>query len=121
MTPYRIVVVGGWCGNRMAIVADHVDGLLRRAGHHCRIQHHSIWENPAPPPAASLVLQLLPAFSEAETGCPVISIRPLLRDLDHAPTIEQVLRQVRADHEPVVAPPLPPAQRRERGLSPAAR
>jgi hypothetical protein len=43
-------------------------------------------------------LQLLPAFTEAETGCPVINIKPLLLDLDHALTIEKILKQVREDY-----------------------
>ena len=98
MTNYRVCVIGGWCGNRLYMVAEHISELLEKAGYPCHVRGHSVWENYTQPPVANLVLQLLPAFTEAETGCPVIMIRPLLVDLDHPATIEKVLKQVQADY-----------------------
>jgi hypothetical protein len=92
----HICVIGGWCGNRMVIVAEHIDGVLRAAGFNCRISHHSVWENYSQPPSADLILQLLPAFSEVETICPIVNIRPMLVDLDHPETLNKILEKVRS-------------------------
>ena len=98
MANYRVCVVGGWCGNRMVMVAEHLQEVLAQAGYSCRVTTHSVWENYTVPPAANLVLQLLPAFTAAEAGCPVITIKPLLVDLDHPTTLAKILEQVRSDY-----------------------
>ena len=84
----------------MVMVADHISELLSMAGYPCQVKHHSVWDNFSQPPHSNLILQLLPAFTEAEIGCPVINIKPLLLDLDHPQTIEKVLKQVQSDYEP---------------------
>jgi hypothetical protein len=98
MALYKVVIVGGWCGNRMVIVADYLSELFEKAGYPSRVSHQSVWENPSAPYGAKLVLQLLPAFTEAETGCPVINIKPLLVDLDHPGTISKIMEQIQSDH-----------------------
>jgi hypothetical protein len=97
MSVYSICVVGGWCGNRMVIVAEHLQQLITNAGYPCKVTHHSVWENYSTPPRADLVLQLLPAYTEAETGCPIIPIRPLLLDLNDPKTIARVMDRITAD------------------------
>jgi hypothetical protein len=97
MTKYRVCVIGGWCGNRLAMVVEHLSELLEKAGYPCQVKSHSVWENANQPPVSNLVLQLLPAFTEAETGCPVINIRPFLIDLDHPQTIEKIFAQIKLD------------------------
>jgi hypothetical protein len=84
------------CGHRMMVVVEHLTELFQQAGYPCRVTHHSIWENYSAPPPADLILQLLPAYTEAEAGCPVINIRPLLADLDHPTTMARVTKQVEA-------------------------
>jgi len=96
MSAYRICVIGGWCGNRLYIVAEHVREVLAQAGLTCQVVTHSVWENYSQPPASQLILQLLPAYTPEEAGCPVINIRPLLADLDHPVTIQTILDHVRA-------------------------
>jgi hypothetical protein len=88
----------------MMIVAEHLAQLMEDGGYPCRISHHSVWENYSTPPMADLILELLPAYTEAEAGCPVINIRPLLTDLNHPQTIARVLEQVSA----LVARDVPP-------------
>ena len=97
MSIYRVCVIGGWCGNRLVMVAEHIDELLQKAGYPCRVKSHSVWENYNQPPVSNLVLQLLPAFTEAETGCPVINVRPFLVDLDHPQTMEKIFTQIKLD------------------------
>jgi hypothetical protein len=103
MKTYRICVIGGHCGVRMIVVAEHLQEMLRNAGYICEVTHQSLWDHPTPPYAANLVLELLPAFTEAEVGCPVINIKPLLRDLDHPAIINQVLQHVQASFSVVSA------------------
>jgi hypothetical protein len=98
MAGYKVCVVGGWCGNRMVMVAEHLSELLENRGFPSRVFHHSVWDNPSAPPAANLVLQLLPAFSEAEAGCPVINIKPLLADLNEPKTLGKIFERVQADY-----------------------
>ena len=98
MSSYRICVVGGHCGVRMIVVAEHVGELLKKAGFPCEVTHQSLWDHPTPPRSANLILELLPAFTEAEAGCPVLSIRQLLRDLDDPQTIEKIFERVRATY-----------------------
>ena len=94
MKTYKICVVGGHCGLRMMVVAEHIQELLRNAGYPCDVTHQSLWDHPTPPLFANLILELLPAFTKAEAGCPVINIKPLLKDLDHPQIIDKVLKQV---------------------------
>ena len=98
MAKYHVCVVGGWCGNRMVMVAEHLDDLLSAAGFPCRVTTHSVWDNFSYPPAANLILQLLPAFKAAELGRPVLNVKPLLVDLSHPETIEKILGQIQADY-----------------------
>ena len=96
MKTYKVCVVGGSCGHRMLLVADHLADLLKAGGYPCRVTHHSIWENYSTPPQADLVLQLLPAYTPDESACPVLNIRPLLIDQDQPETIARILEQVNA-------------------------
>ena len=98
MTNYKITVVGGWCGNRMVIICEHLTHLLEQAGFSCRVVHQSVWENSSPPQTSNLVLQLLPAFTEDETGCPIVNIKPMLLDLDHPETIAKIFGRLRQDY-----------------------
>jgi hypothetical protein len=120
MSMYTVCVVGGWCGNRMVMVAEHLQELFEQAGFPCKVNHFSVWENMSSAPRGDLILQLLPAYTEKETGCPVINIKPLLLDLDHAPTIEKILAHLH-DHYPTsdqmkISPSKIPAVTRETRL-----
>ncbi len=80
----------------MFMVAEYLKEALTAAGYPCEVTTHSVWDNYSRPPAANLLLQLLPAFTEAEAGCPVLTVKPLIVDLQHAPTLEKILKQVQA-------------------------
>lgn len=91
MATYQVRVIGGWCGNRLVMVAEHLAALFSEHHLPVRVTHQSLWDSNSLPPGIDVVLQLMPAFSEAEAGCPVLTIRPLVRDLDHEPTIQAIL------------------------------
>jgi hypothetical protein len=94
MKKFHIRIVNGWCGNRMIIIRDHLAGILEDEGYEFKLDNQSIWENSSPPTHVDLVFQLIPAFSEAELGCPSISIRPFLKDLNDPKTLDGVLNIV---------------------------
>lgn len=98
MKPYKICVVGGHCSNRYMIVAEHLTKMFDEAGIVCQVVTHGVMGEYSFPPRSNLILQLLPAFTEAEAGCPVINIKPLIGDPAHPATIEKILKQVRADY-----------------------
>jgi hypothetical protein len=82
----------------MVKVAEHMKELFEAKGLSCQVTTHSVMTNTDVPPLTNLVLQLLPAFTEAEAGCPVISVKPLILDINHPATIEKILSQVQADY-----------------------
>lgn len=94
MEKFHIRLVGGWCGNRMVMVRDHLSTLLTERGYAIKIDQQSIWENYAPPQHVDLVLQLMPAFSDDELEPPSLLVRPFLKDLDHPETLNQVYEAV---------------------------
>jgi len=82
----------------MMIVAEQVQELLDEAGLSCKVMSYGVAGTNAFPPRSDLILQLLPAFTEAEAGCPVINVKPLIGDPRHPETVSAILKQVRADH-----------------------
>lgn len=104
MKKYHIRIVGGWCGNRMAMIEEYLEELLSTRGYHVRIDHQSIWESRAVCPTADLMLQLVPAFTEEEVHCPLLSIRAMSRDLEHEETVSSILAAVADGYgDPVTA------------------
>jgi len=99
MGKFHIRIVGGWCGNRMFMVKDHLSDLLTIRGYDVKIDQQSIWENYAPPNHADIVLQLIPAFSPDELNCPCLNIRPFLKDLSHQETLESIFKTLE-EHYP---------------------
>jgi len=41
---------------------------------------------------------LLPAFTEADAGCPVINVKPLIGDPAHPATIQTILNHIQAGY-----------------------
>jgi len=106
MGKFHIRLIGGWCGNRMIMVRDHLTELLAKHGFDVKIDQQSIWENYAPPQHVDLILQLMPAFSEDELDPPSFLVRPFLKDLDHPESIGLVLDAV-SKHYPQTTESIP--------------
>jgi hypothetical protein len=98
MKTYKVCVVGGHCSNRYMIVAEQLSAFFESRGIACQVFTHGVAGEYSFPPRSNLILQLLPAFTEAEAGCPVINIKPLIGDPAHPATIEKILNQMRADY-----------------------
>ncbi|MFO7943872.1 MAG: hypothetical protein R6U51_06195 [Anaerolineales bacterium] len=101
MSTYHIRIVGGWCGNRMVMVQDHLSQLLKQHGYQVSIDQQSIWENYAPPQRADLVLQMIPAFQPEDLVCPSLAVRPFIRDLDDQKTLQKIFSLLE-EHYPQV-------------------
>jgi len=99
MTRFHVRIIGGSCGNKMYIVADHIHEVLQKAGYECKVSAQSIWETMSMPPAVDLILQLLPAFSPGEGDCPIILIKPLLKDLNDNQTIQKIMDAMAAQYQ----------------------
>ena len=89
MSKYKVCVVGGHCSNRVMIVAEQLTEFFTKKGIDCQVSTHLAAGEYGFPPRSNLILQLLPAFTEAEAGCPVINIKPLIGDPMHPANIEQ--------------------------------
>lgn len=94
MKTHRVCVVGGHCSNRYMIVAEQLSKLFAESGIPCQVFTQGVTGEYSFPPRASLILQLLPAFTAAEAGCPVINIKPLIGDPNHAETIQRIMDQL---------------------------
>jgi hypothetical protein len=98
MRYFHVRVIGGNCGHKMVVVADHIREVLARTGYECKVSTQSIWETMSMPPAVDIILQLLPAFSEDEGECPILYVKPLLADLDDQETWDNILATIKAHY-----------------------
>ena len=98
MAKFKVCVVGGHCSNRVMIVAEQLTEFFEKMGIDCQVFTHLAAGEYGFPPRSNLILQLLPAFTEQETGCPVINIKPLIGDPAHPATMEKILKHVQADY-----------------------
>ena len=96
MSSFKVCVVGGYCSNRIMIVAEQLTEFFENQGIDCQVITHGCAGEGSFPPRSNLILQLLPAFTEEEAGVPVINIKPLIGDPAHPATIEKILKQVQA-------------------------
>jgi hypothetical protein len=98
MSKYKICVVGGHCSNRVMIVAEQLTEFFEKRGISCEVFTHCVAGEYGFPPRANLILQLLPAFTESDAGCPVINVKPLIGDPAHPATIENILKHIQAGY-----------------------
>jgi len=95
---YHIRIIGGWCGNRMAMIQEYLSEILTDCGYQVKVTHQSVWETYSLPPSANLLLQLVPAFKPEDTSCPIVNIKPFIRDLDHLPTLLAIIESLEIDY-----------------------
>ena len=98
MSKYKICVVGGHCSNRVMIVAEQLTEFFEKKNISCEVFTHLAAGEYGFPPRSNLILQLLPAFTQEQAGCPVINIKPLIGDPTHPATIEKILMHIQADY-----------------------
>lgn len=94
MQKFHVCVLGGSCGNRMVIIAEHLYELFKQRSYDCRVTSISVCECFSFPPSADLLLQLLPAYKVEEVDCPTINIRKLIQNMDDEETLALIFREI---------------------------
>jgi hypothetical protein len=87
----HLLLAGGSCGNALNLIAAHLDQLLRdEMGLQPKLTIQNIWQHHGPPPSTDLILQTMPVYRPEEVGCPVLSVRPMIRDREDAETMDKL-------------------------------
>lgn len=90
-TRLEILLAGGSCGSTLFLIADAVEHHLAdvwRIPHRLTLQN--IWERFEAPARTDLILQTMPAYQPSEVDCPVLSVKPMIRDHQHTETLEAI-------------------------------
>lgn len=90
MKPIRVVLAGGSCGNTLYLIEDQLKESFPEWGFEVRLTTQSIWERFDLPAGAELVLQTLPAYKPDDLVCPIISVRPMIRDHSDPQTLDTI-------------------------------
>jgi hypothetical protein len=91
MKQLEILLAGGSCGSTLFLIADEIEHQLSdvwRVPYRLTLQN--IWERFEAPARTDLILQTMPAYNPSEVACPIISVKPMIRDRDHAETLQAI-------------------------------
>jgi hypothetical protein len=91
MDKLEILLAGGSCGSTLFLIAAEIEHQLTnvwQVPHRLTLQ--SIWERFEAPARTDLILQTMPAYDPAEVPCPVISVKPMIRDQNDAETLQRI-------------------------------
>ena len=94
MKKCEVCIIGGSCGTFLIAVTEHLQKVFAAKGLDCKVYYQSALQNSEPPATANVILQTMPLFTEKDVPCPLISIRPLIVDLNQAETIQRILTTV---------------------------
>jgi len=50
----------------------------------------NIWDRFEAPAQTDLILQTMPAYNPSQVTCPILSVKPMIRDRDHEETLETI-------------------------------
>lgn len=106
MTPVHVVLAGGSCGNTLYLIEDQLKESFDEWGFDVRLTTQSIWQRFDLPDGVQLVLQTLPAYNASELSCPLISVRPMIRDRQDAGTLEAIKSEIEAICTPADSTPV---------------
>ena len=91
MKKLEILLAGGSCGSTLFLIADEIERQLSEVWqlpHRLTLQ--SVWERFEAPAKTDLILQTMPAYQPSQVSCPIISVKPMIRDQKHAETLEAI-------------------------------
>lgn len=91
----EILLAGGSCGSTLFLIADAIEHHLSNVWHipH-RLTLQNIWERFEAPSRTDLILQTMPAYNPEEVECPIISVKPMIRDQGDTRTLEAIHNMV---------------------------
>jgi hypothetical protein len=94
MKKCEVCIIGGSCGTFLIAVTDHLKEVFTAKGLDCKVYYQNALQNSEPPETADVVLQSMPLLTEKDVRCPLISIRPLIVDLNQVETMQKILTTV---------------------------
>ncbi len=91
MKRLEILLAGGSCGSTLFLIADEIEHQLSDVwGFPYRLKLQNIWERFEAPAKTDLILQTMPAYQQSQVSCPILSVRPMIRDQNHPKTLEAI-------------------------------
>lgn len=91
MKRLEILLAGGSCGSTLFLIADEIEHQLSDVwGFPYRLTLQNIWDRFEAPAKTDLILQTMPAYKQSQVSCPILSVRPMIRDQDHPKTLEAI-------------------------------
>ena len=105
MDKLEILLAGGSCGSTLFLIADEIEHQLTdiwQVPHRLTLQN--IWERFEAPARTDLILQTMPAYDPSQVTCPVLSVKPMIRDRDHPETLEAIRNMVERLRESLEEP-----------------
>jgi hypothetical protein len=91
MKKCEVCIIGGSCGTFLIAVTAHLQEVFISKGLDCKVYYQSALQNSEPPETADVVLQTMPLLTEEDVHCPLLSIRPLIADLNESKTIQKIV------------------------------
>jgi hypothetical protein len=91
MSKFHIRILGGTCGGAMYVIGEFLQDYLAARGFECRITQQDVVVSRTLPPNVDLVLQVVPTFKPEDLELPLINVRPMLLNLEHPGTIQQIM------------------------------
>lgn len=88
MKKIEILLAGGSCGSTLFLIADEIEHQLAdvwQVPHRLTLQ--SIWERFEAPARTELILQTMPVYQPGQASCPIVSVKPMIRDQKHPETL----------------------------------
>ena len=91
MNRLEILLAGGSCGSTLFLIADEIERQLSDVWDFpYRLTLQNIWERFEAPAKTDLILQTMPAYQQSQVSCPILSVRPMIRDQNHPKTLEAI-------------------------------
>ena len=95
MKRLEILLAGGSCGSTLFLIADEIENQLSNVWEvPYRLTLQNIWERFEAPARTDLILQTMPAYHPSQVTCPILSVKPMIRDRDHQETLEAIHNMV---------------------------
>jgi hypothetical protein len=95
MKRLEILLAGGSCGSTLFLIADEIDHQLSDVWDvPYRLTLQNIWDRFDAPARTDLILQTMPAYNPSQVSCPILSVKPMIRDRDHPETLEAIRAMV---------------------------
>ena len=91
MKRLEILLAGGSCGSTLFLIADEIERHFSEVWElPYRLTLQNIWERFEAPARIDLILQTMPAYHPEQVNCPILSVKHMIRDRDHAETLQAI-------------------------------